>query len=186
MMNQKMAIGLPDNLQLNFTGSGLEIVRKWFTWSTIFMTAFVIVWDGFLIIWYSIALGPGRGNLIMVLFPLIHVAAGVGLTYITLAGWVNTTRVSVDNGKLSVRHGPLPWIGNKDLDGSSLKQLYSKEQTSRGRNSTTVTYEVHAITGFDTNEKLVSGLESSEQALYIEQEIERHLGIEDVPVRGQL
>jgi hypothetical protein len=32
----------------------------------------------------------------------------------------------------------------------------------------------------------VSGLESSEQALFIEQEIEKHLNIKDTPVKGEL
>lgn len=83
-------------------------------------------------------------------------------------------------------HGPLPWLGNKDLDGSNLKQLYSKEKISQGRNSTTITYEVHALTANGRNEKRVSGLDSSEQALYIEQEIERYFRVEDTPVRGQI
>ena len=109
-----------------------------------------------------------------------------GIAYTALAGWLNRTRITVDQGRISVRHGPLPWLGNKDLDGSTMKQLYSKEKISRGRNSTSVTYEVHAITTNGRNEKLLSGLETSEQALYIEQEIERYLRIEDAPVRGQI
>jgi hypothetical protein len=67
-----------------------------------------------------------------------------------------------------------------------VKQLYSKEKISRGRNSTTTTYEVHAVTHTGKNVKLLSGLESSEQALYIEQEIERYFRIEDAPVKGQI
>ena len=181
-----MDIGLPDKLALNYRESGFEITKKWFGLSTIFLTVFAVFWDGFLFVWYSIALGFGQANLLMVLFPLIHVAAGIGITYTALACWVNTTRITVDQGKVTVRHGPLPWIGNKELDASNLKQLYSKEQISNSRNSTTVTYEVHAVTATGKNEKLVSGLESSEQALYIEQEIERYFRIEDVPVRGQL
>jgi hypothetical protein len=181
-----MDIGLPDKLTLNYRGSGFEIVRKWLGWQTIFLTVFAVFRDGFLLFWYSTALGFGAVNMMMVLFPLIHVAAGVGISYAALAGWFNTTRISVDQGKVTVRHGPLPWLGNKDLDGASLTQLYSKEKVSRGRNSTSVTYEVHAITATGKNEKLVSGLDSSEQALYIEQEIERHFHIEDMPVRGQI
>lgn len=185
-MEKQMDIGLPDKLTLNHHGSGFEIVRTWLGWQTIFLTGFAIIWDGFLFFWYSTALGFGAVNMMMVLFPLLHVAAGVGITYTALAGWVNTTRITVDQGKITVRHGPLPWLGNKDLDGANLKQLYSKEKVSRGRNSTSVTYEVHVITAAGTNEKLVSGLDSSEQALYVEQEIERHFHIQDTPVRGQI
>jgi hypothetical protein len=173
-----MDLGLPDKLELHHRGSGIEIVRRWLGWQTVFLTAFAVFWCGFLFFWYSIALP--MGNTIMTLFPLIHVAVGVGLAYRALAGWVNTTRITVDQGRLSVRHGPLPWLGNKDLDASNLKQLYS------GRNSTTVTYEVRVITSNGRNEKVVSGLESSEQALYVEQEIERYFRIENAPVRGEI
>ena len=183
-MVRKMDLGLPDKLELRNTSSGIEIVRKWFGWQTVFLTAFAVFWDGFLLTWYSFTLPFGFS--FFNLFPLIHVAAGIGITYTALAGWLNTTRISVSQGKISVRHGPLPWLGNKDLDGSMLKQLYSKEKISRGRNSTSYSYEVHAVLSNGKNAKLVSGLESSEQALYIEQEIERYFGIVDTPVRGQI
>lgn len=185
-MDKQMSVGLPDKLEVNYTGSGFEIARKWFGLSTIIMTVFVVFWDGFLLFWYSLAFGAAHGNLIMVLFPLMHVAIGIGLTYSTVASWLNSTRVKIDQGFVSVRNGPVPWFGNKDFLTGDLKQLYSKETISQGRNSTSATYEVHLITTSGKSEALVKGLETSEQALFIEQEIERHLGIEDVPVRGQL
>jgi len=184
MMAEKMDLGLPDKLELHYRGSGFEIVRKWLGWQTVVLTCFAVFWDGFLFFWYSMALRSGMTA--MTLFPLIHVAVGIGITYTALAGWLNRTRISVDQGKIIVRHGPLPWLGNKDLDGSDVKQLYSKEKISRGRNSTSTTYEVHAITHGGKNVKVLSGLETSEQALYIEQEIERYFRIEDAPVRGQI
>jgi len=189
-MPERMELGLPDKLELRDQGTGIEIVRKWFGWKVILATAFAVFWCGFLFMWYSLAFAFGsvfRGELTFAaLFPLIHVAVGVGLAYTALTGWVNRTRITVDQGRISVRHGPLPWLGNKDLDGTTLKQLYSKEKITRGRNSTSVTYEVHALTTSGRNEKLLSSLETSEQALYIEQEIERYFRIEDAPVRGQI
>ena len=185
MESNRMELGLPEKLEMQRHPSGIEITRRWFTWGTIFLTGFAIVWDGFLLMWYSIALA-GHANLLFVLFPLIHVGAGICITYSALTGWVNSTRIRVEQGQITVRHGPLPWYGNKSLDGSTLKQLYSKEKVSTGRNSTTVTFDVHAITSDSRDVKLVSGLESSEQALYIEQEIERHFHIENAPVRGEI
>jgi Tfp pilus assembly PilM family ATPase len=68
---------------------------------------------------------------------------------------------------------------------ADLKQLYAKEKVSSSRNGTSITYEVH-VTRSGRNIKLVSGLESSEQAVYIEQEIEKYLNIKDIPVKGEL
>ena len=41
------------------------------------------------------------------------------------------------------------------------------------------------VTKANTKKKLLSGIQSDEQALFIEQEIEKHLGIEDKAVRGE-
>jgi hypothetical protein len=189
-MAKRMDLGLPDKLELRNQGSGIEIVRRWLSWKTLLLTAVAVFWSGFLFSWYSIVLSfsafGGPMSMFMTLFPLIHVGVAVGLAYSALAGWINSTRIRVDQGRISVRHGPLPWLGNKDLEGSDLKQLYCKEKITRGRSSTTITYEVHALTASGRNQKLVGGLESSEQALYIEQEIERYFRIEDTPVRGQI
>ncbi len=38
----------------------------------------------------------------------------------------------------------------------------------------------------NTAVSLLTGLETPQHAMYIEQELERHLGIEDRPVRGEL
>lgn len=56
----------------------------------------------------------------------------------------------------------------------------------RSRSGGSATYEIHAITHSGRTIKPVSGLESSEQALFIEQEIEKHLNIKDTPVKGEL
>lgn len=42
------------------------------------------------------------------------------------------------------------------------------------------------ITNSGNDTKLLSGLKTSEQALYVEQEIEKYLGIKNKPVRGEL
>ena len=78
--------------------------------------------------------------------------------------------------KFVVRHGPLPWIGNKKLDTCDLKQFYVKKCSFLKRNIPT--YEIHAITRNDKNIKLIGGIPSSEQALDIEREVRKYLGIE--------
>lgn len=183
-MEKKIELGLPDKLEIFHRGSSMEIVRKWFGWQIVFMTVFAMFWDGFLFIWYS-KVGDSEEPMAMY-FPLLHIAAGIGLTYYVVAGWLNRTYIRVSCGKIAVRHGPIPWVGNKELEVSNLKQLYAKEELSRSGRGTTATYEVHAITHNGRNIKLVSGLETSEQALYIEQEIEKCLGIEDIPVKGEI
>lgn len=166
----------------------LIVKRRWFHWSVLFMSVFVIFWDGFLIYWYFGALSsvfsPGFGGgpgLTFILFPLIHVAVGVGMTYWTLATWLNTTTIKVDGENLSVRHAPIPWPGNQVVPTRSVRQLFVRKKVRRGKNGTTVTWELHAETDELASLKLMAGARDKAQIEYIEWAVEQHLGIVDDP-----
>jgi hypothetical protein len=184
MSGNTFEMGMPDKIAIRQMGADLVITRKWFGLKTLMMTAFVIFWDGFLVFWYSKA--TQSGDLMVKLFPLLHVGVGVWLTYYTLAGYVNKTYIRINYEKLSVRHSPLPYWGHKTILSRDIRQLYSKEKISRSSKNQTVTYEVHAMTQEGRSIKLVPYLETSEQALFVEQEIEKFLGIKDKPVRGEI
>lgn len=185
--DQVMDIGLPQGMNVVNMGDSLEITRRWFSCSYIVMTFFTLFWLGFLGLWYSTALqNKGASIFPVLLFPLLHVGIGIFLAYSTLAGYLNTTTVRVDWSTLSIHHGPLPWPGNQTIDARDIKQIYVKEHISRSRRGgTSVTYQVHALTHSGKNLQLLSGLPNDEQALFIEQEIEKFLRIQDVPVRGE-
>lgn len=182
-MENRIEVGLPDKLALNRRGSEIEIVRTWFGSQVLFMTFFAVFWDGFLYFWYA-KLGDSPDPM-MRYFPMIHVAVGIGITYYVLCGWFNRTCITVGRGKVSVRHGPLPWFGNLEMEASALKQLYAKERITSSRNGTTVRYDLNALTSDGRSIKFVGGMENSDQAVYIEQEIEKFLGIKDGQVKGE-
>lgn len=163
----------------------LVVERRWFGLQDIFMLFFSIMWDGFLFFWYSTALSaPGGLQPMLVLFPLLHVAVGVGMTYRAIAGLLNRTTVSVRDGRLTVRHGPLPWLGDRDLPTPSLRQLYVRSKTSRTKNGTRTSFKVCAENADRAEVVLVAGLTDRAQADYLEWVIEDHLGIENDPAYG--
>jgi hypothetical protein len=182
---EREPVPMPKGLSVDDWGPELTIIRRWFTWAAIFMVIFCVVWDGFLVAWYVVGMAAGA-PLIMLLFPILHVAAGVFITYLTISLFVNRTVIRVAGGELTIRHGPLPWFGNHTLFGGDLEQLYCEEKMHRGKNSTSTTYSVGAILRGGEKKELLSGLETPDQALYIEQQLERKLGIEDRPVSGEL
>jgi len=184
MTGAAIDIGLPEKIEFIDHVSHIEIVRTWFGMQFLLLTAFAVFWDGFLFFWYSSL--PADGPLIAALFPLLHVGVGVGITYYALAGWFNRTHIYVGQGRIGVRHGPLPWPGNKEINAIDVKQLYAKEKVSRSEDSTSVTFELRVVTKGGRNVKLVGGLETQEQAIFIEQKIEKHLRIEDAPVAGEI
>ncbi|WP_224362216.1 hypothetical protein [Hyalangium versicolor] len=177
---------LPEKFQVEDDGVSTRISWRWFSVIHAFLIFFCIAWDGFLFTWYGIALSSDNAPLIALIFPIAHVAAGVGLTYYTLTGLLNRTRIEVSRNRLSIRHGPLPWPGNRDVPGRQFTQLYGVEQIRSNKGSQTLTYDLIAIDREGKSVKLLGGLTAKDQVLYLEQTLERRLGIEDAPVEGEI
>jgi hypothetical protein len=146
---------------------------------------FAFAWDAFLVFWYSMAFAVGA-PWIMIVFPVAHLAVGVGITYYTIAGFINRTILEVTPETISVRFEPLPWIGKKTLRTAELKQLYCKEKIVSSKEGGQTQYELYAVTGANTQVKLLGGLDNSDTAVFLEQQLERWLNIEDRPVAGEI
>jgi hypothetical protein len=176
---------LPARFQVDDNDGATRITWRWFTPAHIFLLLFCLAWDGFLVMWYGIALFTDA-PLIMSLFPLIHVAVGVGLTYTTLSGLVNRTTIEVSRSQLTIRHGPLPWTGNRTVPGREFTQLYGEEQAKTNKGNTTYSYNLIALDREGRKVELLSNLTDKDQVLYLEQTLERRLGIEDAAVDGEI
>lgn len=167
----------------------LTLEYKWFKLMAFFLIFFCIIWDSFLIFWYSM-LGDigGGGDIIFALFPLIHVAVGLGLTYYTVALFVNKTIIKVNSESIEIKHKPLPWFGEKTIVTKDIEQVYVKEKVSQGKSGATYTYELFAKQKSGAKAiKILGGdiIGDSEDARLMEQEIESFLGIKDYQVRGE-
>lgn len=197
-LREQPDVPLPKRFRVDDLGTELVISWSWFSPAIFFLLFFCIFWDGFLVVWYSIVLGLGLGGLggekgpsgwpllFMAIFPVLHVAVGVGLTYFVLASFVNRTTVRVDRGELTIRHGPVPFPGNKTLLTSDLTQFYCSETVHNHRRSSSVSYELNAVHTDGSKVKLLSGLTELDQGLFLEQRLERFLGIENERVPGEV
>ncbi len=187
---EKPEVSMPKGFQVENRGQELIITRRWFGLMFIFLAFFCVIWDGFMVFWFGMAFS--EGSLMMAGFGTLHAAVGIGLTYYVLAGFFNKTVITVGGRNFTVKHRPLPFPG-KELDPNDIEQLYCKEivnrrSSSSGGSSTYFTYELHALTRDGKHQKVLKGLTEVEQILYVEQEIERFLGIKDrsVEVRGEV
>lgn len=166
---------------------GLVLTYRWFTPVHVFLLLFCVFWDGFLVFWYSAALSRQAGLADpMIWFPLLHVAVGVGLTYSTVAGLLNRTSVTVGSGEITIRQGPVPWPGNRTVNGAEIRQLFREETISTSRRSRSSRYHVCAVTSEKRKLRLLGNVPGADVALYLEQAIERALGLEDQRVAGEM
>lgn len=179
-------VALPERFRVEKHKGELTLRWSWFRPIALFLLFFTIAWNAFLLFWYSMVFG-GDAPWIMVVFPLAHVAVGVGLAYSTAAMFLNTTSVRVTNRELRVHSGPLPWRGNRVIERGRVEQLYCKRHESHGRNGPSVSYEVWIVVRGEGVRRLIRGATlEAEQALYIEQQVEAALGLVDRPQAGEL
>lgn len=169
-------------------GSQFILIYRWFTLYHVAALAFCLVWNGFMLNWYeNVTIEDFAEFNMAAYFPLLHVAVGIALAYYVLCGFINRTRIVVTRSALTVRHGPLPWLGNRTFSSDEIDQLYCKEKTRQsGQGGSTTTYRVHVRTKSGYEKPLVTGLSTREQARYIEQEIEKFLEIRDERVVGEI
>lgn len=176
---------VPNVVKVEKDGNSARIVQRWFSLKYVPMAFFCVAWDAFLCFWYSMAFTTGA-PWIMIVFPIAHLAVGVGLTYSTLCGFLNRTVLEVTRDEVSIWFEPLPWLGEKTIKTADLKQLYCKEKVSSGKNGNSYTYQLMAVTQDNKEVKLLENLDSADIALFFEQQVETWLKIRDLPVVGEV
>ena len=186
MPKEFMDIGIPPQITIHKEFQQLRITRKWFDVKYIYIAPFAFIWNAFLFYWYKMALPSSDIDWLFLLFPMLHVGMGIWLTYYVLTGLFNKTVIDVNFNSVNVKHSPFPYSGNKTLTSKTLIQLYCRREDFWSRFHGSSSFTVHAITSKRENIKLLSGLENAEQALFIEQEIEKFLNIEDKQVKGEV
>jgi len=186
----------PRTVTEDLSGVTLTLEARWYQPMAWFLLLFCIVWDGFLLTWYSVAVfavfgaavtgdtspdGALAGAGVMFFFPLLHVAAGIGLTYTVATMFFNKTTIKVDPTELTVAHGPLYWPGALSLPTVGIDQLYVAER--RG-NRGARTYRLFAIVE-GTARQISTGHSDIDLVRYLEERIEKHLRIRDRRVAGE-
>jgi hypothetical protein len=174
---------LPPALSVRTEADTLVITRRWRSAAAWFLLFFAVFWNGFMVVWHGISLASGAW--FMSAFGLIHTAVGLFLIYYVAALFVNSTVIRASRGGLSVKTGPLPWKGDCTLDASSATQFFCTEKIHRGKNGSSTSYTVEVVLPGNQRRSLATGLPDPDQAIFIEQQLERHLGITDVPVAGE-
>ena len=124
------------------------------------------------------------GDSLSVIFFLI---IGISVSYRTLCYFLNHSELHVENGQLTVRHGPIPaFKWNKTIATSDIEQIYVMEKTRTHKRRTYYTYQLRAKTA-GRKDQLLLNLEevSSEKIQQIEEQLEQFLGIEDQKISGE-
>src|SRR5262249_33815987 len=165
-------IARPSHFSVRHHGSGLRIRFRWI-WR-IFPKAAVLClcWTSFLVCWYWGALTTPEPRMMWfsIVWSVPFVAVGLLLVYATLAGLLNRTVIKAGPEFVIVRHGPVPWWGNRRRRIAELERLYCDRDTDPETDGWTHVYGVYALTKEAGKVELLSGLHSAEGP-FIKQEI---------------
>lgn len=180
-----MDVGCPESITEERGITSTTFTRKHFSSKAFGLLLFCIVWDGFLFFWYF-GVESESMPLVAKLFPIGHIAVGIGLTYYTITLFINKTEINISNGVMKIRDYPLPLGNSKILNCDDFKQFYVKEKISNNDDSTSVSYILMGIKKDNKLKKIISGLHEKEEGLYLEQEIEKILKIKPENVKGEV
>jgi hypothetical protein len=173
----------PPRFHVEESDGRLSIAWRWFAPANLAMIPLLICWFGFLALFYADALSAPHNITPFLLIPLLHVATGIGLAYPTVANIVNRTRIVVAGDIVTVRHGPLPWWGNRTLVRSTITQLFCRRDTG---NKGAISYALVAIDRSGTRIDLVRALQREDDVRWLEDTLERRIGIANKPVVGEV
>ncbi len=175
---QPSTLPIPEGLDIIQTPQSAIIRRTWFSHVVWFLIFFCIFWDGFLVFWYSMAFTAGpKGGLIMLpllLFPLLHVAVGISLTYFVICTFVNKTDIVLEAGMVTIKSHPLPWPGNKSIPADTVTDFLVRERFAQSRNGARVNYCIYYVDTTNRERRLITGLKTREQADYIASSLTRY------------
>lgn len=165
---------IPDKIDLLVSPSEITIRRKWLGWEVVPLAIFCVAWDSFLFFWYSMALGGGKAPWIAIVFPVGHVAVGVGLTYYVIASIFNTTDLLISASKVTVWSYPIPWGARKEVNTDDIVDVRIKFTSSNnGRSSYGVRYRNRA----NREKSLIRGGLNDDQAEFIEYHMRKTLNL---------
>ena len=185
---------LPKGLMVFDSESYIEIVRVWFSKRFIYFTI-SLAFTCFLIIGILRDISPDRSPQQILGWLLFFCILLGPMAYYVLAGWLNRTHVFIGEDFIGVRHRPLPWFGSKDIRMSDVKQVYCKanpfgELYNDGdivvwfsmhssedlyNHSGPPHYQVGAVTKSGQRIRIVSALETPDQAVFIARQVQRCL-----------
>ena len=183
--HKKEEILLPPGIEAYATNYELDIELNWRKSSQAlgFFLFFTLFWNGIVSIFVVTALLTGSFGMLAAIS--VHLLIGIGLLYYVLSVFFNTTYIVVNQRELSIEHRPLksPFYRNRYIEARENDQIFVEKYVAGKTNGRpNYAFGVQAILQGGKRVKLVKGLKNSDQALYIEQEIESFLTIQDEPV----
>ncbi|NOU26363.1 MAG: hypothetical protein HOO96_00530 [Polyangiaceae bacterium] len=166
---QPLALYRPESFRLIEQGDGdnYEAAVPPSRLATLPLLFFTLFWDGFMVMWYGIAIAKGIWP--MALFGLLHLGVGIFLSHKVLVGMFNTPRLRIADGRMKFTNGPIPAAGRLDAPVADVDAFAVVEGATSSRSGTTTTFSLVANMGNGTSKTFALFLPDRACAEYVAQ-----------------
>ena len=170
-------VAIPESISIICEGVVLVIKRRWYNSSVYRLLCFAIFWNGFMINWNIIAIATETWS--MAVFGIIHDLVGLYLMYNVVLTFVNSSYITVQDGRITVVSRPFRgWKAPSSVDTTNIREFRCRRNVSVGRRSVTTNFDVHALDANRIETVIIGELATLNEALFLEQELEKHLGLQ--------
>jgi hypothetical protein len=167
---------IPRGLEVEDTPGELRIAWEWRVTPLEIIAAFVAV--GLLV---AMLAGP-KDNPAVAIAAILMGAAALVLLYRIAAQLANRTIILVRERRLEIDIRPIALRRSHSFHASDIDQIYCVAAS----NKYSTWYELWAQLAGGEKRRLVHEIADVKRAFFLEREIERHLGIVDRPVKGEV
>jgi len=165
----------PPGIKVKRTIEGIVLSKIWFHYSHFPIFALAVAWNGFVIYWFLKYVAPTKGAQLVVLIPF---TIGLALAYFALAKAINSTRITISNKSIKVSAKPMPWSGSAEVLRPNIHKITTSYDVSVS-NPQMQTSSVYIHEHDGSKCKIISDLESTKQAYFIQQIIEKNLNLKN-------
>ncbi|MEZ5008024.1 MAG: hypothetical protein R2728_12005 [Chitinophagales bacterium] len=174
---------IPKGIDIEKYSFELKIIYKTQGFAKFFFTLFSLFWNGIVGIFVIVSILSG--NFGILLFVSIHLAIGISMAYYTISLYLNKNKITANSTGLSTTYGPLRFPFRKDysVPVTDINQIYCRKYSMGTVNGVPqYGYKVALLKNDGQAITIMKALKTYHQALYLEQQIESFLKIEDKAV----
>lgn len=164
----------PPGIKVKRTIEGSVLRKNWFHYSHLPTISLAIAWNGFVVYWFIKYVAPAKsGSHLVILIPF---AIGAAMAYFALAKAINRTRIIISNKSIRVSAKPLPWLGSAEVLRPNIHKITTSYDVSAS-NPQIQTSSVYIQEYDGSKHRIITDLESTKQAYFIQQIIEKNLNL---------
>ena len=189
LSRQKKEIYMPDGIDVLKLRESMDIKVNWkknVTKKSVLPLLFMTVFWNAVVSIFIIAILVG-GQWAFIPFIAVHTVIGVSMIYYLLALFFNESLINISRDEISINHTPVFSLLHKQTQfkTTDIDQCYVLRKVSGRVNGVpSFAYSLYCKLKNGRSHKLIHGL-SHESLLFLEQEIENYIGINDQKIAGE-